>query len=219
MKKQENIIDFRKDGTMKKLFKNKNYVLLFQGSLVSLIGTMIYSFAAGIYVLSLFPVESYGNIGALYFALISAAPIITKLIVSPLSGALVDKWNRIRIIYLTDFINGAIFFISLYLLVNGNFTIYQQVILFTIVGGLAGINSAFFSPAVQSSIPDIVGEELIQTAYGAQQIIYSIQGIVGVLIGVILYEMFTGQLPFDSGKPKKDELLYVTIRQNIFIRL
>lgn len=173
---------------MKRLFKNRSYLLLFQGSLVSLIGTMIYSFAAGIYVLSIFPEELYGNIGALYFALISATPIITKLIVSPLSGALVDKWNRIRIIYLTDFINGTIFLLSLYLLVNGNFTIYEQVILFMVVGGLAGINSAFFSPAVQSSIPDIVGEELIQSAYGAQQIIYSIQGIVGVLIGVILYE-------------------------------
>lgn len=173
---------------MKALFKNRNYVLLFQGSLVSLIGTMIYSFAAGIYVLSLFPVEQYGNVGALYFALISASPIITKLIVSPLSGALVDKWNKIRIIYLTDLINGIMFLISLYLLINGRFTVYQQVILFMIVGGVAGINSAFFSPAVESSIPDLVGDELIQTAYGAQQIIYSLQGIVGVIIGVILYE-------------------------------
>lgn len=173
---------------MSKLFKNRSYFLLFQGNLVSLIGTMIYSFAAGIYVLSLFPIEQYGNIGALYFALISASPIITKLIISPLSGALVDKWNKIRIIYITDIINGTVFLFSLFILINGNYSIYQKVILFIVVGGIAGINSAFFSPAVQSSIPDIVGEDMIQTAYGAQQVIYSVQGIVGVLIGVILYE-------------------------------
>ncbi|QMS84703.1 MFS transporter [Candidatus Xianfuyuplasma coldseepsis] len=173
---------------MKALFKNKSFVLLFQGSLVSSIGTTLYGFAAGIYMLTLFPTEVYGNDGAFYFALVSSTPIIIRLLISPLAGALVDKWNRIRIIYLTDFINGALFYISLYILVQFNLSVYDQVLLFIVIGGLAGISSAFFGPAVQSSIPDIVGEDLIQAANGAQSIVSSIQGIVGVLAGVILYE-------------------------------
>ncbi len=173
---------------MKNLFKNKSFFLLFQGALVSSIGTSLYSFAAGVYILTIFPEEVFGNAGAFYFAIVSAAPIITRLIISPIAGALVDKWHRIRIIYLTDFINGILFLVSLFILVQYNLSIYQQVLLFCVIGGLAGINSAFFQPAVQSSIPDIVGDELIQAANGAQSIIQSIQGIVGVLAGVILYE-------------------------------
>jgi MFS family permease len=174
---------------MKALFKNKSFFLLFQGSLVSSIGTSLYGFAAGIYIMTLFPQAIYQNSGAFYFAIVSAAPIVTRLIISPIAGALVDKWNRIRIIYLTDFINGFLFLISLFILIRFDLTIYQQVLLFTTIGGLAGINSAFFGPAVQSSIPDIVGDHLIQAANGAQSIVASIQGIIGVLAGVILFEL------------------------------
>lgn len=173
---------------MKALFKNKSFFLLFQGSLVSSIGTSLYGFAAGIYIMTLFPPAIYGNSGAFYFAIVSASPIVFRLLISPLAGALVDKWHRIRIIYLTDFINGVLFLVSLWILIQMDLSIYQQVLLFTVVGGLAGINSAFFGPAVQSSIPDIVGDHLIQAANGAQSIVASIQGIIGVLAGVILFE-------------------------------
>lgn len=173
---------------MKALFKNKSFVLLFQGSIVSSIGTTLYSFAAGIYIMTLFPIEVYGNTGALYFALVSSTPIILRLLFSPLAGAIVDKWNRIRIIYITDFINGIMFLASLYILVHFNLSVHEIVLLFIVIGGLAGINSAFFGPAVQSSIPDIVGDDLIQAANGAQSIIGSIQGVIGVLAGVVLYE-------------------------------
>ena len=174
---------------MKTLFKNRSFLLLFQGSLVSSIGTSLYGFAAGVYILTLFPSETFGNAGALFFAIVAAAPIITRLIISPIAGALVDKWHRIRIIYITDFINGILFFSSLYILVRYDISIYQQVLLFSVVGGLAGINAAFFGPAVQSSVPDIVGDDLIQAANGAQSIVASVQGIVGVLAGVIMYEI------------------------------
>lgn len=173
---------------MKELFKNKSFFLLFQGSLVSSIGTTLYGFAAGIYIMTLFPEAIYGNKGAFYFALVSSAPIVFRLIVSPFAGALVDKWNRIRIIYLSDFINGSLFLVSFYVITKYSMTNYQLVVLFLIIGGLAGMSSAFFGPAVQSSIPDIVGDDMIQAANGAQTIVGSIQGIVGVLAGVILYE-------------------------------
>lgn len=173
---------------MKELFKNKSFLLLFQGSLVSSIGTTLYGFAAGIYILTLFPESIYGNDGALYFALVSSAPIVFRLILSPFAGALVDKWNRIRIIYLSDFLNGTLFLVSLYFVVNYSMSNYQLVVLFMIIGGIAGMSSAFFGPAVQSSIPDIVGDDMIQAANGAQTIVGSVQGIVGVLAGVVLYE-------------------------------
>ena len=171
---------------MKKLFRNRSYFLLFQGALVSAIGTVLYGFAGGYYVLSLFPKDVYDNAGGFYFSLVASAPLVAGLIFSLFAGALVDKWNKVRIIYMTDFIRGILFFISLYIL-RQELTNYETVTLFVIVGSLAGINEAFFRPAVQSVIPDIVGDELIQAAQGAQSIINSFTGILGVIAGMLLY--------------------------------
>ena len=174
---------------MKKLFKNRSFFLLFQGALVSAIGTTLYGFAGGLYVQSLFPKELYGNAGALYLGIVGASPIFFRVVFSPIAGVFVDKWNRIRILYMTDFIRGILFFGSLYILRMG-LSNTDIVIMFTIIGGLAGINEAFFGPAVTSSIPDIVGDDLIQAANGAQSIINSLTGIVGVAFGAIFYVLF-----------------------------
>ncbi len=172
---------------MKELFKNKSFVLLFQGAMVSAIGTTLYGFAGGMYVMDLFPENDVnGKIGALFFAIVGASPILFRVLFSPMAGALVDKWNKIKILYMTDFIRGFLFLASLYILQSG-IDKYEIIILFTIVGGLAGINEAFFGPAATSSIPDIVGDDQIQAAQGAQSIIGSVTGIVGVAAGAVFY--------------------------------
>jgi len=173
---------------MKKLFKNKSFVLLFQGALVSSIGTTIYAFAAGLYVQELFPKEIYGNKGAFYFSLVVAVSLGIRVLLSPIAGSLVDKWNKIKIIYITDFIRGFLFLISLFILRSG-LTNYEALYLFIIISGLAGVNEALFAPAVSSSLPEIVGMENLQAAQGAQSIVGSIQGIIGVVAGMFLYAL------------------------------
>lgn len=174
---------------MGRLFRNKSFVLLFQGAMVSAIGTTLYGFAGGIYVQTLFPKELYGNEGALWLGIVGGAPILFRVLVSPFAGAIVDRWNRIRILYAMDFIRGFLFLGSLYILRMG-LTNYEAVILFTVVGGIGGITEGFFGPAAQSSIPDIVGDDLVQAAQGAQSIINSVTGIIGIILGGIFYSLW-----------------------------
>ncbi|MFK5883409.1 MAG: hypothetical protein QM489_03605 [Candidatus Izemoplasma sp.] len=79
---------------MIKLFRNKSYILLFLGGIVSEIGSTLYIFAIGIFIL-----EVTGS--SLETAMFMSLSLGIRVIVSPIAGVLVDKWNRVRVIYLT----------------------------------------------------------------------------------------------------------------------
>lgn len=170
---------------MKKLFKNRNYFLLFQGSLVSAIGTALYSFSAGLYVQDLFRTEGGG---AIYLSLFVAISIIIQVLFSPIAGLVADKWNKIKILYLTDFMRALLFFATLYILSLG---LEKEVLIWLLLSitALASLNQAFFGPAATAVIPEVVGEDMIQAANGANSIIGSVQGIFGIIGGMFLYAL------------------------------
>jgi len=173
---------------MKKLFKNRNYMLLFMGSLVSSIGTVLFSFASGLYVQDIFNKPIYGNRGAFYFSIVVGVSIFGKVIFSPLAGALIDRLNKVKILYLTDIFRGIMFFVLIVLLrVLSND--YHILILFIIVSFLSGSFQALFNPASGSLLPEVVGDNMLQKANGLNSIISSFKTIFGVLVGMVLYEL------------------------------
>lgn len=169
---------------MKELFKNKSFALMFQGALVSAIGTSLYGFAAGLYVQDLFGEDG----GAIYLSLFLAVSVLVRVVVSPFAGALVDKLNRIRIIYITDYIRGGLFFLTLYVLTLG-LSPEAVMVFLLVVTALSSLNQAFFGPATSAALPEIVGEDMLQAANGADSIIGSTQTILGVVAGMFLYEL------------------------------
>lgn len=177
---------------MKILLKNNSFILLFSGALVSSIGTTLYGFAAALYVQSLFPAiknsagEVIQNDGAFYLGLVMAVSIGVRVIFSPLAGVFVDKLNKIRIIYMTDFVRGAIFIVTLLILRQG-LDRYEILYLFLVSTALVSLNEALFGPAVTAAIPEIVGSDQIQAANGAQSIVGSLQSIIGIIAGMALY--------------------------------
>jgi MFS family permease len=168
---------------MKELFQNKNYVLLFWGFLVSELGNVVFGFAAGLYIADL---TGKASMLGIFMALGAGV----RIIMSPVAGALVDRWNKVRIIYLTDYFRGIIFVVTAYLFYNG-LTQNEATWVLLIVVSLSGFISAFFGPAVASGTPEIVGLDKMQAANGANSIIQSITGIAGVLIGIIAFSLFS----------------------------
>ena len=82
---------------MGELFKNKNFTLLFMGNLVSEMGNVLFGFMAGLYIQDL-----TGD--AIKLALFLALGAAVRLVFSPFAGVLVDRWDKVKIIYLTDFL-------------------------------------------------------------------------------------------------------------------
>lgn len=168
---------------MKELFKNKNYILLFWGFMVSALGNVIFGFAAGLYVADL-----TGR--PLMLALFMALSAGMRILFSPLAGSLVDRWNKVKILYTCDFIHGLMFLVVAFLFYRG-LTPEEATIVLLISVSISGIISAFFGPSVTSGTPEIVGMDHVQAANGANSIVESTTGIVGVILGAIAFNLFS----------------------------
>lgn len=166
---------------MKKIFKNRNFFLLFQGTLVSAIGNSLYNFAIGWYILDLTgsPVQmgTYMATGA-----------IIMLILTPFSGVIADRFDKVKIVYLTDFVRGIAILAAGYAIFQDLSLNQSMIVLYSATIVLA-INGALFNPASGSLMPELVEQNEYQTAGSAMSMINSIQGIVGILLGGVLYSL------------------------------
>jgi len=171
------------------IFKNKNFSLLFAGVLVSNIAHVLFNFAISLYVLRIAN-EAYGvSRAALIQALYLATAGITLLILMPLGGVLADKFNKVRTMYMTDYIRGVtIGVVALVML----FTQEVSIILYVLfaMNLILSINSALFNPASQSLLRFIVKDEELQQASGYMQGSQNLQNIIGLILGGIVFAVF-----------------------------
>lgn len=162
-------------------FINKNFALLFCGDFVSSLGSTFYSFAVSFYIL-----EISGNNALLQGAFLATGSLVWLAFAS-IGGVLADRWNKAKILYVTDFIRGgAILASGAVVLFFADSPAAQIVSLFAATVVL-NLNGALFSPAVGSILRFLVRDEQLQRAqsnFSAQQ---SLVGILGMVLAGILY--------------------------------
>ena len=118
----------------------RTFLIVWFGQLISLFGSALTSFALGIWV--------YKNTGSVtQFALISFFAILPALVVSPIAGALVDRWNRRDAMILSDCVAGLSSFGIALLLLAGQLQIWH-IYLATII---SSISNAFQWPAYRAA--------------------------------------------------------------------
>ncbi|SCY60907.1 Predicted arabinose efflux permease, MFS family [Alkaliphilus peptidifermentans DSM 18978] len=161
------------------LFKNRNFMLLFIGKLVSQLGDAIYTLAITWFILNL---TGTGVLMSLYLAI----GMVTLIIMGPIGGVLADRWDRRRVIYGMDLIRGiavAIAGVFFYLQVA---TTILLVALFSVTI-IINVCSALFNPASMAVTPLIVREEQLTKANSLNSIVNSGANFVGLILGGILY--------------------------------
>jgi MFS family permease len=104
-------------------FTNRNFALLFLGGLVSRLGDSFYNFAISWYILSL----TGSPVQAGYYMAFGA---VIYLILSPFGGAIVDRLDKIKVIYLTDFVRGISVLVAGLMIFSGVEQSTQLIILY-----------------------------------------------------------------------------------------
>jgi DHA3 family macrolide efflux protein-like MFS transporter len=168
---------------------NKNFFLLWQGQLVSYLGDIIYSFALSFWVL-----QVTGSTALM--GILSAVSMAPRLILGPFAGVFVDKWDRKKIIVITDLIRGILSTLIGIAAIMG----FLEVWMMFIVGIANSICSAFFNPAVIAVKPDLVHRSKLSKANsvtsfaesGASMIGGAISGVVYIAIGAPYMFLFNG---------------------------
>jgi MFS transporter, DHA3 family, macrolide efflux protein len=173
-------------STKPRVFKNKNFSLLFWGVMVSNIAHILFNFAISFYILEIAN-RAYGQEGA---ALIQGSFLfvsgIVLVLLIPFGGVMADRMNKVRIMYVTDYIRGATIIITGSLIAFGVEPIVQIVSLF-IMTIILSANSSFFNPASGSLLRFIVSDEELQPAASYLQGSHALQSIIGLILGGIMY--------------------------------
>ena len=156
------------------LFK-RNFILLWAGQAVSQLG-------GGVgYIATLWWVQSTTGSALALGGLVTISSMV-GLVLSPIAGVFVDRWNRKYIIVGTDIIRGVVNCLLAWAL-------WQNQLTLPLLFAGTAIKSAcgqFFSPAIMAAIPQIVPSKQLEKANSLQQITQTITGMSGYALGGLL---------------------------------
>jgi MFS family permease len=150
-----------------RLFRNRNFVALWLGQTISFIGDYFYWLAIPIMVERL-----TGSALLVGLSVISTA--LPMLLLGPVAGVFVDRWDRKWTMFVSDVLRGLL--VLFCLVVQSP----DQVWVFYVVGFLMSCVSRFFFPAQNAALPLIVPDkDDLLAANGLMQIVQT----VGLLVG------------------------------------
>jgi len=177
-------------STSDRLF-NKNYMLLWQGQLVSRLGTQVYSIVIAIWLKH--SLESSGMAGSMIgsFFMLSAIPMV---VFSAFGGAVADRFSRKKIIVYGDMLSGIAVVLLSFFLFNAPTGNTPSIIAVFMVAMLLSTIAAFFGPAISASVPDLVPEKQLPAANSMGQLSEKISIFFGQGFGVPLMQIIG--LPF-----------------------
>ncbi|MFA6377967.1 MAG: MFS transporter [Acholeplasmataceae bacterium] len=171
------------------IFKNRNFNLLFAGVMVSNIAHVLFSFAISLYILRIanaaYGIEKAALIQAAYLAVSG----IILLLFMPVGGVLADKLNKVRTMYITDYIRGITIGLAALAVLWVNDSQVMLIILFA-MNAILSINSSLFNPASGSLLRFIVKDEELQQASAYMQGSSNLQNIIGLILGGIIFATF-----------------------------
>jgi MFS transporter, DHA3 family, macrolide efflux protein len=158
-----------------KLWSNTDFIKLWLGQLVSVVGDGIYHIAVMWWV----KVETGSDALVALIALCGAVP---ALLMGTLGGVIADRVDRRRLLVGLDLFRAALMLVPLGLLLTERLEVWHLcgvVVLLSISGSLA-------FPAFQASVPLIVAEEQLTTANGLSQSSTALAGFIGPALGGVL---------------------------------
>ncbi|MDU5105823.1 MFS transporter [Clostridium sp.] len=156
--------------------KNKNFIIIVIGQIISLFGNAIQRFSMSLYLL-----EFTGS--AATFANILAISTIPYILFAPIAGMLSDNVNRKKIMVYLDFFCSILIGGYAFILLQGR---DHELIVATVMFILS-ICYTLYGPAVTASIPQVVEEDKLTSANGVINQVGSIVNFVGPIFAGVLY--------------------------------
>src|SRR5579859_2936072 len=158
------------------LWRNRNYMLLWSGQIVSSVGTRVSMLAFPLLVLAIThsPAQA-GIIGGL-------RGLPYALFILP-AGVLIDRWNRKRVMILCDTGRALALGSIPVAILLGHLTIVQLYIVSLVEGTLF----TFFNLAETACLPHVVAKQQLPAAAAQNMIVDSTSGLIGPSLGGVLY--------------------------------
>ncbi len=166
----------------------RGFTVVWLGQFVSLLGTGMTGFA-----LTIWAWQTTGSATAL--ALVGLFQFAPTVLMSPIAGALVDRWNRKLVMMLSDLAAGLSTVVVLILMATGRLEIWHLYV----TGAFSGIFQSFQFPAYSAAVTMMLPKEQYARANGMIGLAGSASNIIApVGAGIFLgYIGTTGVMVFD----------------------
>jgi len=161
------------------LVRNRNFVLLYSGKVVSLLGDQIYLIALAWYILNV----THSPIAAGLLFMMGALP---SMLIGPFAGVFADWFERRTILVTMDMARGVLVAVLAGLL----WLKAMPLSLLFICAFLLGTFGSVFNPASSALVPNIVAESQYARVAAIDQFVWSACSLVGFTAGGILFSFF-----------------------------
>lgn len=163
-----------------KLLRQKDFLLLMLGKLVSLIGSEMQTFALSLYVLKI-------TGSATIFASVLSITIIPRLVLGPIAGVFIDWIDRKKIIVFLDMLSGIIIGIhAVIFMINGGLSLPN---IYVLVLALSFI-SLVFQPAISTIMPSIIKKENLIDGNGINSLVMNLGGLLAPILAGVLFGLY-----------------------------
>ena len=161
----------------------QTFFVVWFGQVISLLGSKLTEFALGFWILD----QTYQDTGTItQFALTILFMYLPKVIISPLAGVLIDRWNRRSAMIMSDLGTGIVAVAILFLVWSNNLAIWHIYLALTITSSL----NAFQQPAYIAAIAQLVPVDKLSRANGMVQASFAIAKIAAPAIAGLLMKFY-----------------------------
>ena len=154
----------------------KTFLIIWIGQLISIIGSGLTGFGLSVWIYAQTGQATPIALNALFFNL-------PRIILAPVAGSIADRYNRRRIMILTDTAAALTTLGAAVLLFSGNLQVWHIYLLTS----LSATFSSFQGPAYTASITMLVPKKDLARAGGIQQMGGAVQSILIPLLAGVLY--------------------------------
>ncbi len=174
--------------TARRLF-NQNFVLLWQGQLVSQIGNQAHLVALMFWTLQ-------ATRSATLMGLLAMSAALPGVLLAPLGGAIADRHSRKGILVAADLVRGVVVLLLAALMFTHGSETHLVVAALFVTAVVSGAMGAAFRPAVGAALPDLVPTAHVQAANSLTQLSAQGSQFVGQAVGGVLFRALGAPLLF-----------------------
>lgn len=156
-------------------FGYRDFRLFWGGQLVSLSGTWIQSVAQQWLVLQL-------THSAFALGLVTTIQFIPMLLLALIGGAVADRVSKRELLLFTQIVSGVLALLLGVLVQTGSVQYWHVLV----IAGMLGTVNAFYTPARQAFVPELVNRESLLNAVALNSAIFNGARVVGPAIGGLL---------------------------------
>jgi MFS family permease len=184
-----------------RLALDASFTAIWTSGLVSLFGDRIHQVALAVIV--------YGVTGSpIAVGFVFLAATLPNLLLGPISGTLVDRWDQKQVLVVSDLLRAAVVLLIPLAAVTNIVLVYPLVFVMTSI-------SIFFRPAREAVMPRIVPEDELLTANSANWLAETLADIIGYPLAGLFVAFLGSSLPLafwlDAATYVASALLILTI--------